>query len=364
MTPKERKNLRLRGVLANRPLLGPQTAHFDIANACNTRCTTCWDHSPHLVASRVPSAAWKRQQLPFGRFQAVFDDLLALGGLEQIILSGMGEPFLNDDIYDMVAYAHAAGVGVTIITNLLRAELPRLLGTDGPLDLLTSICGVTEPVWHAFHAHPRPDGFAQLTAQLELLRAHAFLPKHVQVINAQNFHELVDMVRFTRKFPAKRVNFKFASLLNGTEAVALSADQKEELIEDLIPRAQAFAHAFGLDTDLDAFATQVRLDSHSTAPIEDTGCFMGLVYTRITVEGEVLYCCNTQVKVGHLDDASLGQMWNGERWQGLRDSVRRGSYFAGCDQCGKYKQNVKWSQKLRGLLPDAEFQRLLGRGAP
>ena len=55
MTPKERKNLRLRGVLANRPLLGPQTAHFDIANACNTRCTTCWDHSPHLVGSITQS---------------------------------------------------------------------------------------------------------------------------------------------------------------------------------------------------------------------------------------------------------------------------------------------------------------------
>ncbi len=360
---KQRKNLRLEAVLSNKPLLGPQTAHFDIANACNTRCTTCWDHSPHLLADRVPSAAWKRLKLPLARFKAVFDDLVDLGGLEQIILSGMGEPFLNDDIYDMVAHAHGAGVGVTIITNLLGADLPRLLESPGQLDLLTSICGVTEPVWHAFHAHPRPDGFARLTAQLEILKARRFLPKHVQVINNQNFHELVDMVRFTRHFPARRVNFKFASLANGTEAVALSPEQKERLLDDLIPRAQAFAHAFGLDTDLDDFATQIHLDDHATAPIEEVGCFMGLMYTRITVEGEVLFCCNTEVKVGHLDEIEdFGALWRGERWQALRDSVRRGVYFKGCDQCGKYKQNVKWSQKLRATLPEADFARLLGRG--
>lgn len=366
LTPKEarkqRKNLRLRAVLENRPLQGPQTVHFDIANACNTRCTTCWDHSPFLNADRVPSAAWKRRKLPLESFKATLDDLIALGGLEQIILSGMGEPFLNASIYDMVAYAHQHHIGVTIITNLLRADVPRLMSSGGELNLLTSICGVTEPVWQEFHAHPRPNGFATLLQKLDQLKAHDFRPKHVQVINNQNYHELVDMVRFTRRYPAKRINFKFASLINGTEAVALSPDQKEELIDDLIPRARAFAHAYKIDTDLDAFAAQVHPRSARTAPIEDVGCFMGLLYSRITVQGEVLYCCNTKVKVGELQaPGGFAGHWQGERWQTLRDSVRSGRYFEGCDQCGKFKQNWKWSQKLRERLPPRQFAALLGK---
>ncbi|MEL6181581.1 MAG: hypothetical protein AAFS10_21665, partial [Myxococcota bacterium] len=85
---KQRKKLRLQSVLDNRPLQGPQTVHFDIANACNTRCTTCWDHSPLLHPERVPTPAWKRRQLPLDSFVSLLDDLIALGGLEQIILSG------------------------------------------------------------------------------------------------------------------------------------------------------------------------------------------------------------------------------------------------------------------------------------
>lgn len=359
---KTRKALRLRSVLENRPLQGPQTVHFDLANACNTRCATCWDHSPHLDAARVPSPEWKRQQLDVEHFRATFRDLVELGGLEQLILSGMGEPFLNAGIYEMVAEAHAHAIGVTIITNLLRADLPRLLESQGQLDLLTSICGVTEEVWQAFHAHPRPDGFTKLIGQLELLKARGFRPKHVQVINNQNFHELVDMVHFARRYPAKRINFKFASLANGTQVVALTREQKEELLRDLVPRAKAFAHAYRIDTDLDAFASQISLESHGTAPIADVGCFMGLLYSRITVQGEVLYCCNPKVQVGTLEGpGSFEALWSGEGWQARREQVRRGEYFEGCEQCGKYKQNLKWSQKLEEMLPASEFAALLGR---
>jgi len=358
---------RMRGLLEGRPRVGPQTVHFDLANACNTRCTTCWDHSPHLREDRVPSAAWKRQTLPLDRFRAVFDELVAMGGLEAIILSGMGEPLLNPEVYAMVAHAHAHGVGVTIITNLLRLDPERVFATDGQLDLLTSICGVSEPVWQAFHAHPQPDGWATLRRQLEGLRARGFRPKHVQVINGQNFHELVEMVRFAEAFPVKRINFKLASLANGTEAVALTPAQKDLLLADLVPRAAALAEALGIETDLPAFALQIDPRSHRTAPIEDVGCFMGFLYARVTVQGEVLFCCNTRVKVGQLPEEGapdLAKLWRGPSWQALRDMVRRGRFFPGCEQCGKFKQNVKWSDRLKERLGEQAWAELIGREAP
>lgn len=95
--------MRLEGLLEGWPRVGPQTVHFDSANACNTRCTTCWHHSPHLLAEHRPTAAWKRQTLGSVEFRAALDDLVALGGLEVVILSGMGDPTLNDDLYGMVA---------------------------------------------------------------------------------------------------------------------------------------------------------------------------------------------------------------------------------------------------------------------
>jgi len=347
---KQRKKLRLQGILDNVPLLGPQTVHFDIANGCNVRCTTCWHHSPHLNAEHVPTMDWKRRTMSFDAWREIMDDLLELGGLEQIILSGMGDPSLNRELPQMVAYAHQHGIGVTIITNLLSVDLAKILSSDGELNLLVSICGVTEASWNAFHDGPMGGGFPRLMDQLTVLKDANFLPKHVQVINAQNYHELPDMVMFATQWRAKRINFKFASLINGTEAVALSADQKRELTEVLIPRAAAIAEIKGIETDLKAFATQVSIQSHRTSPIEEVGCFMGTIYCRVTVDQELLFCCNTDISVGWINEEhSFSSLWKGSSYASLRQRIGSGDFFDSCQQCGKYKQNYKWSEKLGRL---------------
>ncbi|MFT7623779.1 MAG: MoaA/NifB/PqqE/SkfB family radical SAM enzyme [Myxococcota bacterium] len=353
------------GMVEGRPLTGPRAVHFDIANGCNTRCVTCWHHSPHLAAEHVPTAAWKARELSFETWRRVFDQARALGGVEQIVLSGMGDPTLNDALYDMVAYAHRAGVGVTIITNLLRLDVDRVLASEGELNVLASICGVTESVWQDFHAHPTPSGFQRVLGRLEAMKNRGFEPKHVQVINSVNVHELPDMVRFARRYPTRRINFKLASLSRGTEATALSAATAERLVDEWIPRARGMATRYGIDTDLDDFAAQVTPGALSTAPIQETGCFMGYVYARVTVDLELLYCCNTAVSVGHLDDSvGFGALWYGPTHQGYRDQLRAGRYFAGCDQCGKFKQNAKWHRKLRSSLGDQGLARLMGPGEP
>ena len=342
--------LRLEAVLRNEPLVGPQTVHFDLANNCNTRCTTCWHHSPLLEVVRRPDAAWRRRCLSLERFRAILDDLIALGGLEQIILSGMGEPTLNPQLHEMVQYAHRAGIAVTIITNLLQLDLPRLLDSEGKLDLLASLCAATDEVWQAFHCHPTPGGFARVTAQLELLQRRGFSPKHVHVINSQNCHQLVQMVELAQRYPVKRISFKLASLGRGTERVAPSLAQKRQLRQSLVPLASRSAEALGVTTDLDAFCSQIDLTSHRTAPIEEVGCYMGLLYCRVTVEAELLFCCNTNLTVGRIEPGtSFRELWQGERHRWLRDELRRGRFFAGCDQCGKYKENLNWARRLAGL---------------
>lgn len=349
-TRKANRELRLKGVRENLAYLGPQTVHFDIANGCNVRCTTCWHHSPHLQDEHLPTIDWKRRSMSFETFRRIMDDLVELGGLEQIILSGMGDPSLNEELPEMVRYAHEFGISVTIITNLLAVDLPKILESRGELNLLVSICGVTTEVWDAFHAGSTAGGFPKLLDQLQLLRDANFLPKHVQVINAQNYHEVPDMVRFATEWRTKRINFKFASLINGTEAVALSPEQKRDLIDNLIPRAKAIAQFKGVDTDLDAFATQVSVDSHRTSPIEDVGCFMGTIYCRITVDLELLYCCNTNISVGHINEAtSFRDLWESKGYGQLRTKLGDGDFFDSCQQCGKYKQNMKWAKKLHDL---------------
>ena len=163
------------------------------------------------------------------------------------------------------------------------------------------------------------------------------------------------MVRFAAEWPTQRINFKFASLVNGTEAVGLNKQQKLELLEELIPRAKAISQFKGIVTDLDAFQTQVSLCSHRTSPIEEVGCYMGTIYCRITVDNELLYCCNTDISVGHIDDnTSFQQLWEGEKYAEMRSRLGRGDFFESCQQCGKYKQNLKWADKLHKLQRESQ----------
>jgi hypothetical protein len=87
---------------------------------------------------------------------------------------------------------------------------------------------------------------------------------------------------------------------------------------------------------------------------------MGYVYTRITASLDVLYCCNTEVKVGSLADARFAELWRGDAWQALRDRLRRGDYFAGCERCGKFEQNVAWSRRVRDELGEAAWRDSIG----
>ena len=337
----------LAGIASGRPLTGPRVVHIDVTNACNAACVTCWDHSPLLDTPRP--MAWKRQFLDPQRFFALVEELAALGSVRAVVLSGMGEPFVHPHIYDFIAAVKGRGWHLTIITNLVAADLDRLvpLGVD---QLLVGVQGVTPESYTAFHPGWTEAHFFKLCQSLRVLTEAGVRCRHVQVINRDLAWEVVEMVRFGHMFGADRVNYKLASLAEGTEQCIATPLQLAWLATEGIPQARKLAEDLGVPTTLDLFARQVDAAlgrPQATTPIEAVGCAMGFVYTRITVAQEVLYCCNTEVAVGSLVGQKFADMWYGGAWQALRDRLRGGDYFDGCHRCGKFEQNVAWGERIR-----------------
>jgi MoaA/NifB/PqqE/SkfB family radical SAM enzyme len=351
----------LDGIAAGAPRTGPRTVHVDVTNACNAACITCWDHSPLLVEQRT--VAWKKRRIDLDVFDQLAGDLAALGSVKAIILSGMGDPLVHPDIYTMIARAKREGWHVTVMTNLIAADIDRLapLGVD---QFLVGVHGATPRAYSAFHPGWDEREFFTLCRYLRRLGATASKVRHVQVINRDTAPEFVDMVRFGHQFRADRVNFKLASLYGGTETCRITDEQRDWLAREAIPRARALGSELGVATNAELFATQLAAgeeDESATVPIAAVGCFQGYVYTRITASLDVLYCCNTEVKVGSLADARFAELWRGEAWQALRDRLRRGDYFAGCERCGKFEQNVAWSRRVRDELGEAVWRQAVGR---
>lgn len=351
----------LDGIAAGRPLVGPETVHIDITNGCNTNCVTCWDHSPLLLAPR--SSAWKRRRVEAAAVEELLADIASLGGLRAVILSGMGEPFTHPDIYRMIAAAKARGLHVTLITNLIPADPEQViaLGVD---QLLIGIHGASEASYRAFHPSFRSDEWQVLHAMLARFRDAGRRFKHVQVICRTNADELIEMVRLAHEYRALQVNFKLASLKEGTERVLITDAQRARLVDELVPAAARLAVELGVETNLDVFAAQLAAGgarSTKTAPIAEIGCFVGYTYARVLVDGTVLYCCNTEVVVGSLREARFSALWDGPAWTALRARLRRGEYFPGCEQCGKLNQNVKLGRRFAARFGEARRLEVIGR---
>jgi len=354
----------LAGIADGLPRCGPETVHVDVTNGCNAACVTCWDHSPLLDEPR--SAEWKRRRMPLTAFRELCEQLEQLGSVSSLILSGMGEPLIHPDIYEMIALASARSWQVTLITNLVAADIDRL-AASGVAQLLVGVHGVTPATYAAFHPGWTERQFNILCSHLRELASAGVRCRQVHVINRDNAAELRDMVRFGGLFGADRVNLKLASLTGGTERCAVTAEQRSWLLDEGIPEARAMAARRAVPTNLDLFERQVRAadgETGATVPIGDVGCFMGYAYGRVTVDRTAVFCCNPAIEVGRLADAGFGALWFGKRWQALRDRLRRGQYFPGCDRCGKFEQNLKWRERFRSVAGEPAWRRFVGAESP
>ncbi len=338
----------LRGLRQGRPVAGPLSVHIDITNGCNARCVSCWDHSPLLREPRP--AAWKRRRMSLDDFEGLLAQLEALGSVQDVVLSGMGEPLTHPDVYAMIGAVKRRGFSLTLITNLLAAD-PERLSSCCPDQLLVGVHGVTPQVYEAFHPGWDEEDFFRLCQVLRTLQRADAKVRHVHVVCEPNAHQIVPMVRFGRTFGAERVNFKLASLRGGTEACAVTPEQLAWLREQGVPEARERALRRSVSTNLDLFERQLeagRGDALVTTDMAALGCAMGYVYARITVELEVLFCCDTELRVGSLRDEPFEDLWYGSAWQAWRDGLAAERFPAGCQRCGKVEQNRKWRERLDG----------------
>ena len=223
MNAKDLRASVLSGLSSGRPEIGPQEVHVDVTNGCNARCITCWDHSPLLDTPRP--AAWKRQRIDRDGFLRLCDELDAMGSVRHVILSGMGEPLTHPDIYDFIARVKASGWALTVLSNLIAADAERLLACP-PDNLLVGVHGASPEAYAAFHPGWTEDQFFTLCSLLRRLVRAGVQTRHVQVIDRNTAPDVPDMIDLGRALSAERVNYKLASLAHGTEATAITAEQR------------------------------------------------------------------------------------------------------------------------------------------
>jgi len=210
---------------------GPRLVEIELSAACNLRCVGCWCHSELLDGDRHEELQ-KAHPLPTERLVELLTELAGIG-VEQVQLSGSGEPLMNRDVVDLVAHASGLGLSTVLVTNgvMLDADLAARLASAGLGQMTVSVWAGDAATYEKTHPGAGPRAFAKLTEGLKAVaaaRARSGWPhlKLYHVISQLNFDNVAAMVDHSLEVGADSLELQLVDLVRETEAVlALKAEQ-------------------------------------------------------------------------------------------------------------------------------------------
>ncbi|TFG60380.1 MAG: radical SAM protein [Spirochaetales bacterium] len=307
---------------------GPLTVHVDIINRCNLRCPSCWNHSP-LVPRKKPD---RDAVLDMKGFERIRSELKA-AGVGKVMLSGGGEPFLHPGIYAMISGLKDAGMHVTVLSNGMLID-PLRIERNPPDRIILNYCASRQAEDRALHR----DLLERINRTVPL--------SLVLVTDSTAVDQVIPLVEAALDFPDIQVTFKPASLSAETVRLALSGEDREKLLNTILPRVRELCENRGIPHNIGMFEDQLA----GTGPAGDaseTGCYAGIFYSRIYVNGDVFFCC-AHIKTGNLYESSFAEIWKSEKYRAIRNSLKEGRFFPCCSQCGKYNLNYRAAEMLKG----------------
>ena len=118
------------------------TIYFNATQHCNLLCKHCW-LSPPFVQDKNAYADKVKNDISLQEMKPAINEALNLG-LSGIKLTG-GEPFLRDDLIDLIKFAHEKGLETQIETNgtLIDKDMARKLGRFKGMQISVSLDGAS-----------------------------------------------------------------------------------------------------------------------------------------------------------------------------------------------------------------------------
>ncbi|MAE69805.1 MAG: hypothetical protein CME06_04975 [Gemmatimonadetes bacterium] len=355
----------------SRAFTGPTSVMIDICNRCNFRCSLCWYHSPFLEHDDE----WRKKVLDFDVLEGTIDELTDLG-VQEIQLTGEGEPFMHPRVMDVIRRIKSRRLRLQITSNGsffddgIVSEIVDL-GVD---ELSISVWAGTEEGFVGLHPGSSAKTFDVVVENLHKLhqakrQQGVDLPK-TRIVNAictTNVREIPEMIELGERVGADEIYFRFGGITPGVEFLSLTEEDVrylKELLPSLVKSREGKRPETNLGGNmLDLLDTGDFDRNYLHGLADQIPCYVGWYFARILVDGTVVPCCacDDSKEMGNISRQRFRDVWNGERYQEFRKRAM-GSlddpYFEGCgclSTCPHYHSNaafhgrapVRMSNRLR-----------------
>ena len=317
----------------------PRSLYLETTNRCDSKCQTCirsfrsLEPPADLTLAQVKSIA---EQFPV---------------LERVVLHGIGEPLLNREIFEIVAYLKSRAATVLFNSDAISLTLTRALKLiDSGLDEYRVSMDAATP--ETYRRVRGVDQFDRVVAnvrrlvELEQQRSRSAPRVSLWFTAARvNLPELPAFVRLAGRLGVPEVYVQrlvFNELGLATAENALHGrlrQQEQELLaqtEELARALGVVLHASGLTTPL------ASLNGQSPGARPWAGCQRPWTLSYVTANGNVLPCCISPwvardypaLILGHAFAEPFADIWNGERYRRFRNDFESESPPDPCRGCG------------------------------
>lgn len=302
-------------VLRKKKVFGsPFSLVMETGNICNLRCPLC------ATTNREPEIP--RGMTTFENAKKIIDQFPAL---VHINMSLWGEPFLNREIFDIIAYAQKKGIKVMIQSNLNKFD------KDMAEKLILS---------ELDHLMISLDGASQETYQRYRVGG--------------NFSKVISHIRLLRDIQKEQNNYNTAI----TWKMVVNKFNEYE-----VDKARNWADQFGINfRTVEIYTPQCLEDQWK--PSRKLGKNENVYTNAVTLchslwqtmvvnfNGDVFPCCSEwspKDAMGNIFKEPVGEIWNNVRYRTLR---RLNKKSLNCEACHTDKETNWYKMWRQGILPD------------
>jgi len=307
------------------PRYGPREVQVAITDACNYHCVMCATHNP-AVEGRHREA--DRARMPYEVFAQLVADLKR-DRVEDVGLTGYGEPFTHPQAMDMLALALAHRLNVIPTTNgsLLTAERVRRLVDMGLRRLHVSLNAATEETYRRIHPGTPPGRLAHIVAHLRSMADYAEESGrgtvHVRVssvVTRLNLHEISAMVQVAHQARAAEFALLPMAWVEGQPDL-LPRPEDLPAIRHAIAEAKALGFRLGV-----AVVAEGPESTRGVVPTQSIygrlPCYMGYQLCHIMADGTVRLCASCWEPLGNVHVRSFPSIWRSEAYEQARRAAR------------------------------------------
>jgi radical SAM protein with 4Fe4S-binding SPASM domain len=308
----------------------PFKLKFESSAHCNLKCTMC-----------PLNIGLKRKQgfLSFDNFKYVFDQVKPA----YLNLTGIGEPFLNPDIFKIVIYAKQRGAMVKFDTNamLLGPENRRKI-LDTCIDVLSiSIDGVDKKSFESIRIgsdfrkviNNVKELVEERNKRKTLTKIHTFF-----ILQENNIEKLPEFIKQADELGVDYVAGSFVVTLGKNENKKNKLFKQKKSIAGLLEKTKKAITNAKAEVSVGPLLEYLDFKGNKTSYNEEKPCFMPWYSTFITWDGWVNPCdfsCDNEVVFGNAFKVPFKDIWNNKKLQEFRmQLLKNRKRIHVCKSCG------------------------------